>query len=182
MKRERLIPWNKYAQTYPLIVLCSCIFLFLVQISRRNWMHLIPITVLGINSGSAFVFWTFRLSISRKDRPLFLLGIGYITQILGVLGLVTLLTILAVVFIASHWLARFNDGLSVVFWLMWGFALVELVHNHLYKLTHGRYTLERVLVEQRWDEIAKPFGGAIGQQIQKIRQTYARQQKLSKIA
>lgn len=168
------MPWNKYAQTYPLIVFCSCIFLFLVQISRQNWMYLAPITVLGINSGSAFVFWTFRLRVPRKDSPLFLLGMGYITQILGLLGLVTLLTIPAIVLIAPHWLARFNDGLSGVFWLMWGFAIVELVHSHLYKLTHGRYTLEHVLVEHRWNEIAKPLGGAIGQQIQKLRRSYPR--------
>lgn len=176
------MPWNKYAQTYPLVVFCSCIFLVFVQISRQNWMNLMPITVLGINSGSVFVFWMFRLNVLRKDRRLPLLGVGYITQILGVLGLVTLLTIFAIVLIAPHWLARFNNGLSVVFWLMWGFALVELVHNHLYKLTYGRYTLEHVLVEHRWNEIAKPLGGAIGQQIQKIRRNYARKEEVSKIA
>ncbi len=167
-ERKTSIPWNKYAQTYPLIVFFACVFLLFVQVSRQNWMHLIPITVLGINSGSTLIFWTFRLQISRRHR-IPLLVIGYIAQILAVLGLIILLTILAIVLINPQWIKYFDHELSVVFWLMWGFALVELVHNHIYKLTYGRYTLEQVLVGHRWNEITAPLGGAIGQQIQNIR-------------
>ncbi len=174
MKRKTPLPWNTYAQTYPLIVFCSCVFIFGVQFSRQNWLHLVPITVLGISSGAAFVFWTFRLRDPQKERRLRLLGIGHVAQILGALGLLTLLALLAVILVAPDWFARFQDGLSGAFWLIWGFALFEGVHNHVYKLTYGRYTLERVVVEQRWDECAKPLGGAIGQQIQKIRRGSAR--------
>lgn len=173
MEPKIFMPWNKYAQSYPLVVFCSCIFLFFLNLSRQNWMYLVPVAVLGINSASTFVFWTLRLRVLRRDRRRSLLAVGYIAQMMGVLGFGTLLTVPAIVLVAPHWLARFNDGLSVVFWLMWGFALVELVHSHLYKLTYGRYTLEHVVVQHRWNEWEKPLGGAIGQQIQKIRRDWA---------
>ncbi len=160
--------WNKYAQTYPLVVFFSCTFLFRLQMSRQNWMHLVPITVLGINSGLAFIFWTIRLKAPGREKRLPLLAAGYISRAAGGAGLLALLAAPAVFLIAPHWLARSSDGLSVGFWMMWGFALTELVHNHLYKLTFGRNTLERIIVGHRWNEISKPLGGAIGQQIRKI--------------
>ncbi len=160
------MPWNKYAQTYPLVVFFSCTFLFRLQMSRQNWMHLVPITVLGINSGLAFIFWTIRLK-ARGERSDYhcLLRIhkprSWWCRAPGFAGST------GCFLIAPHWLARSSDGLSVGFWMMWGFALTELVHNHLYKLTFGRNTLERIIVGHRWNEISKPLGGAIGQQIRK---------------
>lgn len=169
MKRKKSMPWNKYAQTYPLIVFFSCTFLFLLQMSRQNWMHLVPITILGINSGLAFIFWTIRLKVPGRERRLPLLVAGHLSRAAGGAGLLALLAVPAVILIAPNWIAGFSDGLSVGFWLMWGFALAELVHNHLYKLTFGRNTLERIIAGNRWNELSKPLEGAIGLQIRKIR-------------
>ncbi len=176
VNRKPCMRWNKYAQTYPLIVFCACVFLFFVQTSRQNWIYLAPVTILGINSLLVFVFWTLRLNTPQADSKR-ALSVGYMAQIAGITGFAALFTLPVIILTAPQWFERFTDGISAVFWVLWVFAVVELIHNNLYKLMYGKYTLERIIVENRWSDFAEPYGGAIGRQIRKLQSNDARKKE-----
>jgi hypothetical protein len=59
---------------------------------------------------------------------------------------------------------------DIKFLIFWGWAMLEIIHHHYYKLTFGtRDTLQYVLENCSWSDIRKPIGGAIGIQLKKVR-------------
>jgi hypothetical protein len=171
-ERRRPAPWNaRSARWNPLVVFIVCVVLVVLSCQRQRWLYVFPTAILGINSGLSFVFWTFRLSRNRGDSwRSVVISIGSVSRVFGLVSLLALVAMFAVLVMTPRWVTEYVDGPTAKFWLLWGWAVLELIHSHVYKLTLGsRDTLEYVLHGRRWTEAGRPLGGAIGQQLEKLR-------------
>jgi hypothetical protein len=165
--------WNLYsAFVNPLVVLAVSILLITTKSDSKSLPYLFPLVFLATNSLLCAVFWALRLS-HRRYRPGYgiLLVIGYIGRALGWIGILTL-TALALGIVLSHnsWSGRLAGELDWKFWAFWGWAILEAVHHHVYKLQFGaRDTLQYIVAGRNWSRAREPLGGAIGIHMRKLK-------------
>ena len=165
--------WNLYSTIFnPLIVLAVSIMLIIVNSDSKSPLYLFPLTFLAANSLTCAVFWAIRLTMHRR-RSWYpsLFAVGYAARVLGWLGFLTLIALaLGILLRQTSRVGQFPLGLDWKFWIFWGWAVLEAVHHHIYKLTFGsRDTLQYVVEGSNWNRIRKPIGGAIGIQLRKLR-------------
>jgi hypothetical protein len=75
-----------------------------------------------------------------------------------------------IIITSPQWLADRGLEPNARFWALWVWAVVDVIHAHVYKITFGaRDTMEYILKSRRWKEARNPLGGAIGRQLKRIR-------------
>lgn len=152
------------------LVVCSALGVLAGQDHR--WLSVIALGVLAVNAAASLLFWTLRLRIRRDGSRIgTVLAVGLLARVLGLAGLAILGVLLVAMIGWPSWLSERGLWPEPRFWIFWGWAVLEIVQAHVYKLTLGtRDTLEHVLRGGHWAEADKPLRGAIGQQLRKLRQ------------
>ncbi|MBC8426576.1 hypothetical protein H8E07_20870 [bacterium] len=168
--------WNlSSTRINPTVVGLVCATLAVLNGLEQKWHYVLPLALLAINAGLALAFWSWRLKKRRGRRwRTVAVSLGLVSRAAAVTSLVTLVAALVVVAASPDRARAYADGLDAKFWVLWSWAVLEAVHGHVYKLKFGRRnTLEDVLSNRRWREAGAPLGGAIGEQLRKLRHRHS---------
>lgn len=165
--------WN-LASTWlhPLVVLIVCASLGVLNWLEQRWQYVLPLGLLAGNAGFTFAFWSWRLKKHKNINWLTVaLVLGLASRFVAILSTIALVAVLTVAVTSPSWVEAHIGELDAKYWVLSAWLVLEVVHGHVYKLTHGmRNTLEDVIVHRRWREAGVPLGGAIGEQLRKLRQ------------
>lgn len=158
------------------VVFLACSALVVLSGLRNNWQYVVPFAILAVNAGFALAFWSWRLRTRRGKRWLAVaLGLGHAARVAAITSGLVLFAIPAAAIVSPSWGVENLGRLDTAFWLVWSFAVLEIVHGHVYALTLGtRSTLEYVVTHRRWSERGAPSGGVIGRQLRILRERDAR--------
>ncbi|MCC5854798.1 MAG: hypothetical protein JJU10_03845 [Idiomarina sp.] len=164
--------WNiASTRINPLVVFLVCASLTVLNGVGQRWGYVLPLALLAVNAGFSFAFWSWRLKKSRGKRWLTVsLVLGKGSRVVAIVSIFVLAAALAAAVASPSWVEVHFGKLDTKFWILWVWAVLEVVHSHVYRLTLGmRNTLEEVVANRRWSEAGAPLGGAIGGQLRKLR-------------
>ena len=154
-----------------LIVLAICVGLIVVNGSDKgNVARLFPLVIVAINAIVCLLFWIVRLNPLRNG----LFGkqaafVGLLAIGIGHVGLFTLVIALCALNLKPSLFQGFHLRFDPLFYILCAWAILELVHHHVYKLIYGKYdSLEYLIQSGHWRNIEAPLGGAIGVQVRKM--------------
>jgi hypothetical protein len=168
--------WNLVStRINPLVVFLACASLTLLNGLKQRWDYVLPLVLLAVNAGFSFAFWSWRLKKLQGMRWLTVaLVLGRASRVVAIVSILVLAAALAAAVASPTWAVVHVGKLDAKFWVLWVWAVIEVVHGHVYKLTFGmRNTLEEALFNRRWSEARAPLGGAIGEQLRKLRHRHA---------
>jgi hypothetical protein len=169
--------WNLAStRINPLIVFLVCASLAVLNGLKQRWQYVLPLTLLAINAGFSFAFWSWRLKKRQGKRWLEVaLALGLASRVVAIVSILVLAVALGAAVATPGWAEAQVGKLDVKYWVLWVWAVLEVVHSHVYRLTLGtRNTLEDVVANRRWSEVGAPLGGAIGKQLHKLHQRQTR--------
>ena len=154
-----------------LVVFTICIGLIIVNgLNKNNVARLFPLVIVAVNAIVCLSFWIVRLNTLRNG----LFGkqaafVGLLAIGIGHVGLLTLITALCALNLKPSLFQSFHLRFDPLFYIFCAWAILELVHHHVYKLIYGKYdTLEYLIRSGHWRNIKAPLGGAIGVQVRKM--------------
>jgi len=167
--------WNLAStRINPFVVFLVCASLAVLDGLKQRWYYILPLALLAVNAGFSFTFWSWRLKKLQDIRWLTVaLVLGRASRVVALVSIFVLATAPAAAVASPTWAEVHVGKLDAKFWVLWVWAVLEVVHGHVYKLTFGRNSLEEVLFNRRWSEALAPLGGAIGQQLRKLRHRHA---------
>ena len=154
-----------------LVVLTICVGLIIVNgLNKSNVARLLPLAIVAINAIVCLLFWIVRLnalkSSSTKKQVVL---VGFIAMGIGYVGLLTLIVVLSTLNLKPSLLQGFYSRFDPLFYILCAWAMLELIHHHVYKLIYGEHdTLEYLIKSGHWRNIRAPLGGAIGVQVRKM--------------
>ncbi len=174
MFRWRLIPNSaRDGIRAQLTVFAICVGLIIAnESSESNAARLFPLIIVAINAIVCLGFWIVRLNTLRGSvlRSQVALA-GFLAMGIGYVGLLSLIAALGILIVKPIGFQNFYLSVDPLFYILCGWAVLELIHHHVYKLIYGKHdTLEYIIRSGHWQSIKAPLGGAIGVQVRKIRQ------------
>ena len=134
---------------------------------HHHTARLLPATLVAVNAVACLLFWIVRLNaLNGSTAPLRPRLIGYWAMGIGYVELLILGVTLTGVAIQPEAFSRSTDPL---FYVLCVWAMLELIHHHVYKLVYGKHdTLAYLIRSGHWHRATTPLGGAIGVQVRKI--------------
>ena len=170
--KGRLIPDSaRDGMIAQLVVFTICVGLIIVNgLNKSNVARLLPLAIVAVNAIVCLSFWIVRLNALRSNSlEKQVIFVGFLAMGVGYVGLLTLIVVLSTLNLKPSLLQGFYSRFDPLFYILCAWAILELVHHHVYKLIYGKYdTLEYLIRSGHWRNVKAPLGGAIGVQVRKM--------------
>lgn len=171
MFRWQLIPDSaRDGMRAQLIVFAICVIIA-NKSSESNAARLFPLMIVAINAIVCLLFWIVRLNTLKGSvRTRHVVLAGFLAMGIGYVGLLSLIAAFGILILKPIEFQNFYLTVDPLFYILCGWAVLELIHHHVYKLIYGKHdTLEYIIRSGHWQSIKAPLGGAVGVQVRKIK-------------
>lgn len=147
-------------------ILAVVVIIHFTNFNYNSFLYFLPVIIFICSMFSVSLFWfLYFYYVKKKIKRKLVISFGNIVLISNrIFLLVLLLTVLLKVF------SVFSVYADRLYWLVFSYTFIELIHHSVYKLVYGeKNSLFSLLSKKTHKDFSLPYSGAIGLAIERLK-------------